>query len=315
MFQAVECGVAGYYTFELNGVPAFSMPTKNLITDFGWNRLFNMGEQNNNLTVVQVGTGNTTPSTADTSLVAFLAQVAGNSTGTVQKGTDTIGEYTSTRVTYVFAQGAVVGNISEVGWKVANGDSALTSRSLIKDGLGNPATMTVTAIDQLTVTYELRYYRPPVSNSGTLTIGGVSTNYTLLNAVGAIGTTEATYAIAGFKPSRVTMTHYGTGHTFGVAGVNPSGGGAISAASAELLTSVVVDTVASTVTVSTNTIATGTGNSPGGVGAVLIEMHFGTGGPHESGMLSAMKLSFTPFIAKDNTKTLRYTLVYTITRL
>ena len=71
--------------------------------------------------------------------------------------------------------------------RLLNRANQLFSRALIRDGAGNPTTLTVTAIDILTVTYQLRLYRPTTDIVSTVCSTAV---YTMLvaQAVGAVYT-------------------------------------------------------------------------------------------------------------------------------
>ncbi|MGL4641414.1 MAG: hypothetical protein ACRCVX_17030, partial [Shewanella sp.] len=145
----------------------------NLITNFGLN---NIGKNTALGPNCRVGTGNTAPAFTDTQLVA---QVAGNAGGSapslVLAGAP---DYQSTySVTYEFPQGAVVGNIAEVGIGAAATGANLFSRALIVDGVGSPVAIPVTAIQILRVTYRLSMYPSLTDATGTVSIGGVSYNY------------------------------------------------------------------------------------------------------------------------------------------
>lgn len=308
-----EIGIAGFYTFELNGVPVFEVPSKNLITDFGWSRLASLSESLTNTTVVQVGSGNTPPTTSDTALGSLLAQKTGANSASIGTGTDGTGAYSFSRVAYAFSQGAVVGNVAEVGFKVLTGDVSLTSRSLVKDGLGNPAVIVVTAIDQLTVNYELRYYRAPLDLTSTVTVATVSTTYVLRTASAVGGTASGSGNIGGLHPTRLPLCrHYGSGSTFGAVGTDPTGP---STDVSGITTTAVGTTVNPTniiKTFTTSVIGTTAGNIAGGVNSFL----FSLGGPEDSlGGYGAIKVSFSPAIPKDSTKTLTYSFSFTFSRL
>lgn len=305
-------GVAGYYTFELNGVKVFEAPAKNLITDFGWNRLVNLGNINVSTSVLQVGTGNTPPTVTDTALVALLAQKTTTDTQTVGTGTDATGNYSFSRWGYIFAQGAVVGNVAEVGWKVASGDASLTSRSLTKDGAGNPAVIVVTAIDQLTVNYELRYYRATLDISNTVTVAGVSTTYTLRTSTNTAGTSSTATLLAGLTPATCTIAHYGTGSVLGAADGGAPTGTATTAVTNTALSSVVATPGTGVVTFTTPVIPVGSGNSSGGVVNMLLTVLSNSAG---MGAYGQIKVGFSPAIPKDSTKTLSYSFSFTFTRL
>lgn len=314
-FECANVKVGGFYTFFINGEPVFEVPSKNLITDFGWNRLSNLAGAPNNALVLSVGTGNTPPALTDTALVAHLAQVTGTPSGAVGTGTDAVGNYTFNRITFAFAQGAVVGNIAEVGLKIANADSGLTSRSLVKDGLGNPAVIVVTAIDQLNVLYELRYYNAAIDITSSVTVAGVPTTYTIRNANTFSGTGNDTGHIAGLSPThQVRLDHYGTGSVLNAPGSSVSGGAvaALPATTAVVGKVVTVNPTNTVVTMSSPVIATGNGNSSGGV--VNCQFSFGdVSGSY--GSYSNTKAGFSPAIPKDNTKTIQYGYTFTFTRL
>lgn len=306
-------GVAGFYTFELNGVPVYEVPSKNLITDFGWNRLLNLAAAAASGSALQVGTSNTTPATGDTALGAFLAQKVGNSSAVVGSGSDANGAYSYSRWGYSFAQGAVVGNVAEVGWKVSSGDASITSRSLTKDAGGNPAVIVVTAIDQLTVNYELRYYRNTLDTTGSVTIAGTPTTYTLRHGTFTNGTSQDANQIGGMLCTNMSITHYGTGSSLGAAGAGtPSGSGA-GASFAGTTTSRTVNTSTGTVTWTSPVVGVSSGNTAGGVVNIYIPLLENLG--NTLGAYGEMKVGFSPAIPKDGTKTVSYSVSFTFTRM
>lgn len=319
--QGLECGVAGYYTFELNGVPVFPSPSKNLITDFGWDRFMNLVNVGATTTQIQLGTSNTPPTAADTTLGNLVASMNHGATNTSvsTSGTDAIGTYQGQRMSFAFAQGAVVGNIAEVGYKVQAADSSLSSRSLIKDGMGNPAVIVSTAIDQLTVTYELRYYlNRTLSTTGSITVAGTPTTWTLMAAANDVPVT-ADLNVYGMKPVRLMGSatgpnlSYVVGSTFsmGAVGANPTGT-QVTIGSAISLTGVTVNVAAGTVA-STFTLTTATGNTGTGIYGMRL-VYCGSSSPLVAPM-GAMKLSFVPAIPKDATKTLAVTITVTYVRV
>jgi hypothetical protein len=119
-------------------------------------------------TQFKVGTGSNNPLLTDTDLQAPVATVTTSAADTVSVNylydadSDSF-VYTMSR-TMPFALGAVVANISEVGvWSLTTSfgtNPRLFSRALIKDGFGNPTTITVTAEDQLVITYTLTFVMP-----------------------------------------------------------------------------------------------------------------------------------------------------------
>lgn len=305
--HGIEIGVAGFYSFYLNGELVQECPVKNLITDFGWNRLFALTFAATAPTQIQLGTSNTPPTLADTVLGAFLVSKDSSNALTHITGTDTVGTYRGHSFTYVFAQGAVVGNVAEVGWKVASGDAALTSRSLVKDGAGNPAVITVTAIDQLTVVYQLRFYlNRTLTNTGSVTVAGTPTTWTIMAAANDVPMGNA--SVQGYTPTSAFLVTYGNDFVMGAVGTNPTG-----TFSTYTLTLTSVTANASTgVITSTYTFAVDDANQTGGLFGLTFNYKQGAA---DAGHLGKYKMSFSPAIPKTNTKTLALTTTITIVRL
>lgn len=145
----------------------------NLITDGGLDQI---GSTANWLSGCYVGSGNTAPANSDTHLATLIG-----STTTIAGTTSSVlavSPYYGSRVnTYLFGPGVATGTLAEIG--VGASAAALFSRALILDGMGNPTTVTVLAGESLTAFYEFRNYPPLVDVTGTVTINGVSTAYTL----------------------------------------------------------------------------------------------------------------------------------------
>lgn len=154
----------------------------NIITDIGLNRLGTI-ENSQAIGVFFVGTGSATPLASDTQMHQYLANSSQNQSslaGNVTSGS----VYTWQRRTNRFAQGAAAGNLTEVGtgWTVGNSANALFSRTLIKDGGGNPTTIVVLPSEFLDVTYELRMYPPASDSVFNVTIAGVTHTCTMRQA-------------------------------------------------------------------------------------------------------------------------------------
>jgi hypothetical protein len=124
-----------------------------------------------------VGTGTTAPSATQTQLNAHLATSGGSSFPAYENSGAPLYEGTQT-FTYVFAQGSVVGNISEIGTGPTNDGSSLFSRSRIVDSGGNPTTLSVTALDELTVFYRITFKPNLATQTGSFQIGSTTYNYT-----------------------------------------------------------------------------------------------------------------------------------------
>ena len=142
----------------------------NLVLDSGLNRI---GTGDIASTCV-VGSGNTAPANAQTSLVALVGSTTTSPVADV-KGSDLGNGFAYCRRTFRFPAGTATGNLAEVG--IGWGSTTLFSRSLIKDGGGTPTTVSVLADEILDVVYELRVYWPTADATTVIDIGG--TNYTV----------------------------------------------------------------------------------------------------------------------------------------
>lgn len=156
----IHFGMEGLFTFEVfcskNGKSKRKYKTfPNLITNWGLDRIASGGVLNGCV----VGTGTAPELPTDQALQSRIGPIAAQPAPTNSASTGGSPYYTSQVSTYSFAANTVVGNITEVGI-VGNPSSPnqLWSRSLVKDGSGNPTTITILADEVLQVTYELRTY-------------------------------------------------------------------------------------------------------------------------------------------------------------
>lgn len=145
--------------------------SKNLILDGGLNRLGQGGAWDR----CYVGSGNTAPAVGQT---ALSAQVAFSDNVIVQTGgTDSpTNTHAWARRTYRFTAGQAEGNLSEVGVGWSGG---LFARTLIKDELGDPTTITVLDDEILDVIYEVRAYPVLTDQVAVVTISGVDYEFTI----------------------------------------------------------------------------------------------------------------------------------------
>lgn len=134
-----------------------------------------------------VGTGSTVPVVTDTALANYLATSSSYATDTqwptVEHGVDGTDLYWKQKKEFSFNLGAVVGNISELGLSNTSNGSAgsFYTRALFRDANGDPTTYTLTASDQLVITYycELRLPIQPGSFVISADINGVQTDITV----------------------------------------------------------------------------------------------------------------------------------------
>lgn len=150
---------------------------KNLITNLGMNR---WGGHSGTppYRYCHVGVGTATPNVTDTQLATFVASSASGGSDTTSSLSES--PYYSQRIiTYIFAEGAYDGNLTEIG--VAAGtssDSGLFSRALILDSEGNPTSFPIASDEQLVAYYIIRVYPPLSDATGTVTISGADYGYT-----------------------------------------------------------------------------------------------------------------------------------------
>lgn len=176
---------------------------KNIITDIGLDRLATSGA----LLAARVGTGTSVPVAGNTDLDN---QIASTTSETYQGASNSGAPLYKTTVTYsyAFAQGAVVGNITELGIGWAATGATLFSRALILDTGGSPISLTITAIDQLTVYYRL-IVTPPLSDMvGTVNISGTDYGYTA--RIGAVSSFFAQDVFTGTDRIPLTNTNANT---------------------------------------------------------------------------------------------------------
>lgn len=272
---------------EVDPASVKSYEFNNLITNSGLDMLFTSGFAD----VCRVGSGTTEPSITDTALASQVAWA----NGTVAAGPAGDG-YSSAVWTYVFAQGVAAGNLSEVGTSPASSGN-LFSRARILDVDGNPTTITVTSIDILTVTYELRLYRATGDVTDTMTIGGAS--YTVVSRPSRVQDSNALRWAqngplhSGFDGAIAYSSSASLGPITGSpTGTNIGKGGGSR-------NSYVAGTHYREATA---TFTPSQGNAAGGI--KVVETSANVGVTHQP---AGVQVSFTPALPKDNTKSLQLT--------
>jgi hypothetical protein len=187
----IQGGLEGYYQLTVRDVATGKItkqtkPFKNLITNVGLDYFF-LGFSGPFsflyvLPTAYVGTGNTTPTTADTQLTTYLAQTNGGGSSPMSAwvyvaAAGGVPPYWTSTGSWTFAAGTATGTLSEVG---IGGDVTgapyyyLQSHALIVDGSGVPTTITVLSTEQLTLTYTLNLYWNTTTQTGSINISGVS---------------------------------------------------------------------------------------------------------------------------------------------
>jgi hypothetical protein len=297
----IHIGCAGHFVEMVAIKPdgarrVLSSGFPNLITDNGLELIGNTS--GNFLAACRVGSGNTTPVNTDNALVA---QVAGTSTNSsVYGGVDVSPRYGYRRITYVFARGAAAGNLTEVGISPVT-TGGLLSRALILDGDGNPTTVTVLSDEILSVTYEFRTYLPDDVDS-SITISSVS--YAIKVRPAGFATTGATRFGGDNTGTRGTWTNLNDGQY----GAYFSGDlGTIYLAPAGTTSD--VNTAGNP---APSLAAYSAGTHYNDVTFVASENNANFGGGIKSftffTSLGKYQMSFTPPVAKDNTKRFTHTM-------
>ena len=277
----------------------------NIVTDAGLDRV---AQTTSPSTFVygSIGTGTAAASASDTSLQAFVAEKLGNTFDSQSNLGPT--NYESTcQFHYVYAQGDVVGNMAEVGVGWGASSIGIWSRARILDGSGNPTTLTVLSIDQLTVYYELTCANPTADITGTVSISGTPYAYTgrMASAASFMGALYNIVATAngglvwgqiigggGSGASSVAKSYEGSS-TLGAITGEPSGTSETSGSS-----NVASYTAGHFYRDSTLTLSPSEGIFSGGIGCILLNY---------LGATAQFQYQFTPPIPKNNTETLTLT--------
>lgn len=169
----------------------------------------------------QVGTGTSTATATQTQLDALLNYTARSGTTPTWANSGSPNYILTVVFTYAFSQGAVVGNISEVGIGRLSTAGGLFSRARILDGSNNPTTITLTSIDQLTVSYALSVVPSLASVSSSVVLDGITYPYTAYttaagSGVGTIvGYPSIQYPWFGFTRSSPGSDYHGQVHAAG----------------------------------------------------------------------------------------------------
>lgn len=225
----ITTGLRGEYNVVVRHADGSTTETgwfKNLILNSGLNLL---GSSSEPIKYARVGTGNSTPVVTQTSLDAQIASTAssiGGYTSRVNSGSPLY--QTLYTYTLAFAQGAVVGNITEVGIGWQQTGATLFSRALILDNLGNPTTLTLVSLDQLTIYYRLNLVPSVADTTGSVTLN--STPYTYVcraSNVSGFGNSSAVFQTSsdGFSNAYPNIYTYPAGSVLGTVNGTPTGSG------------------------------------------------------------------------------------------
>lgn len=277
----------------------------NLITDSGLDLLGGGGIPLEYFVMCKVGSGSTTPTNTDTGLEAVVASTTTQQALT--NGTSGAAPYYGyVRKTFRFATGTAAGNLTEVGIFGGPSNTVCFSRALIKNGSGDPITITILSDEVLDVIYEFRSYAPAATTYGPITISSV--DYSGNISPGLV--TTADYGWGGYAANGC----WGPLNSYGTVGVlvrNDNGAWNTPAAFATQTLGDVTSYPAGTVYYNTSVTASAytngnlyrdhevlfdlnQGNTGSGIGSIFIPTSFG-----------AFQMSFTPVLDKISTKRLK----------
>lgn len=289
----------GYFTLVVRDSKTLKVKRKtekfkNLITDFGLNRLGTAGVMQG----AAVGTGNAAPLNSDTALQNFLARTTTVLTSSVVVAS-AAPYYTAWVRTYRFAEGAAAGNLTEVGvLAVTSSPFQLWSRALIVDGSGNPTSITVLANEVLDVVYECRVYAASGDvTGGPVTLLGEQYNWTLR----PLGVTANTSQIL---LSGTNSTDSSTAYSGDLAAETASTPSGVSQGPSTAVVSAYVNNSYSRQITQTWSISQG--NAGGGIKSLAL--------PTVSGNGSRFQLGFDKSFPKGSTNTLSISYRYTWAR-
>lgn len=202
-----KASVSGYYKLtklSSSGEVVHTSEFKNLLLNEFYKKA--NGSVSDLFSRCYVGTGTTEPVVTDTSLERIVADTSSRSNLRAARVADlqtsTINEVVGSKFT--FPLGAINTNITEIGirHRVTN---TFTTRALIKDELGNPASLSVDIGEQLIVEHRLFVNDIPMSGSDTVNIK---------NKEGVvIDTVDVEYTLFGPGFGNAKNTHYNVTNT------------------------------------------------------------------------------------------------------
>lgn len=295
----------------------------NLILDEWFTRLLTPGNSGNlngySSSRCAVGTGTTAPNPTQTNLVSFLAGASGSNTDITVGSNGVISNYKELWIQRIFnfAEGAVVGNVAEVGTTIDNivpiASTPLLTRALVVDVNGNPTTIAVTAAEQLRVIHRLytRLSNVPVTGTLSLTTGGATNNYNYdlrlddsANQWGRYGFLDAPSYRDGF-PGRGETVHQTMSQNPNLAAPTTSGT-SVQIGNGAAVSQTLISRVKTGLSIAiTWEIPATSGNIAGGFEGIK-------GGSWAS---TDWSLTFSPKIPKTNLNKFRYTITFNFARI
>jgi hypothetical protein len=303
-----KVALSGEYRLVINrgGIEIDTGWFKNVILNQGLNQL-GVASANVLYGYARVGTGTSTPLITNTVLDNQVA-VSNILSGATVVNSGASSYTTLTTYQYTFTQGAVTGNISEVGVGWDTTGSTLFSRALIVDGSGNPTTITLTSIDQLTIYYRLNAAQPLTDTTSSVNISSTSYPYTIRTAQAAsFCNNSATFYYADAFTRLSSVIIYGSDAALGAITGTLSGTIIANSGNPGFTFTFPAYTPSTYYRESTFSIDVSTGNAVGGVGGMTLQW-----GAYGSSLQN--QIVFATPIPKTNTQVLTLTQRFTWAR-
>jgi hypothetical protein len=194
------------FEFPRGSGKVFEYPgTRRLLMDWGGNLVVNQGLDfygngvGNALAQCHVGTGNATPTNADTQLQTFVAAAQSNWSDETAEGSAPYFGLEENHYLFQpnFGPGAV--NLNEIAVGETATPTSITARALTVNGSGTPTTVSVLADEYLECYYKRRNYPghiteatgAPTDDTDTVTVQGVPYTYTIRPAMVTAGGTHS----------------------------------------------------------------------------------------------------------------------------
>lgn len=164
-YRKVSLKVRGYFEIDLidskTGNIKQHFNFSNIITDSGLDQIGLGNILSSCYQFLEVGIGSSTPTASDTALDNPLPTRSNNNGGDGDiTTTNNAPEYIKRRITRIFEENEVNGQISELGFWTSRVGGILINRALVLDSEGLPTTINKTPSDILKVVFEFRLYPP-----------------------------------------------------------------------------------------------------------------------------------------------------------
>lgn len=275
-----------------DGTETVVKPFKNLIHNSGLDRIAT-SDVSDSTKYCSASSDSLAPVATDNSILNKVGSTAVASAVTSFNSGGVPSWFFSLEKTYTFPLGGVVGNISKLYFHSSSSGGVIFSSALIKDEFGNPTTITVTAEDQLIVTWcvEKHFDTAPVTGTIDIEIEGVITPIAYEIKFANLGNSSAAYFYASAKCGPYPNAYAYETDSLGAETSRPSG-------SLDTLTFTQLSYVNGNYYMDfTLSAGLSVANFPTGIGAIAYNGSSSTSG-------TSYQISFNPKLPKTSDKTL-----------